>query len=462
VATGLWLGTSPDRAAADRFVVSPRGAAQRVYKGEVRRRVDPALLEQVGPRQYRLRAFPIPARDPVAADHEQPRLYLWLSYRALAHDGHWPLPCLLEKRNVYWDRSTKRVYDGEAWLPESVPARHAPGPRGQLVTLVDGTLVLAEPVRGSGAPLDGGRYAVVVDRSRSMERRASELERALAQLARHHRRDRIDLFLGAAASSGERMIERQAWPPPRDLEYYGGQSLRELLEQFESARGDRAYDAVLVLTDDGSYELARDGTLRRRGPDPLWLVHLGGALPPAYDDDTLQAVRKSRGGIAVSVTDALQQIAARSKDATVAAGYRFSPVAPHRARPTTDDGFAAIAAGQEIRRRSAHLDGEPAGLDAIHALARQTGIVTEYSSMIVLVNDRQREALAAAERDADRFHRTVEAGKEQLTAPGQLVSGVPEPAEWALIALAALALVVLSRRTSAWRGGLGNCPRLPS
>ena len=57
--TGLWLGASSEIAEADRFVVAPRGAAQQVYRAQVQRRIDPALLEQVGPEQYRLRAFPI-------------------------------------------------------------------------------------------------------------------------------------------------------------------------------------------------------------------------------------------------------------------------------------------------------------------------------------------------------------------------------------------------------------------
>ena len=60
VITGLWLGNSPNRAERFAYRISPRGAAQTAYRTEVRRRIDPALVEQIGPRQYRLRAFPIP------------------------------------------------------------------------------------------------------------------------------------------------------------------------------------------------------------------------------------------------------------------------------------------------------------------------------------------------------------------------------------------------------------------
>jgi hypothetical protein len=55
VITGVWLGDSPDRNQRYEYTVAPRGAAQAVYRNEVRRNMDPALVEQIGPRQYRLR-----------------------------------------------------------------------------------------------------------------------------------------------------------------------------------------------------------------------------------------------------------------------------------------------------------------------------------------------------------------------------------------------------------------------
>jgi hypothetical protein len=45
--TGLWLSNQPDKEKAFRFRVSPRGAAQEVYRQQLRRSQDPALLEQV-------------------------------------------------------------------------------------------------------------------------------------------------------------------------------------------------------------------------------------------------------------------------------------------------------------------------------------------------------------------------------------------------------------------------------
>ncbi|MFK7805614.1 MAG: TIGR02921 family PEP-CTERM protein, partial [Anaerolineae bacterium] len=57
VITGVWLGDEEGKQFDYR--VAPRGAAQQVYQEQVQRQVDPALVEQIGPSQYRLRIFPI-------------------------------------------------------------------------------------------------------------------------------------------------------------------------------------------------------------------------------------------------------------------------------------------------------------------------------------------------------------------------------------------------------------------
>lgn len=57
VITDLKLGLNLELASQ----VAPRGAAKQVYEESVSRGIDPALLAQVGPRQYQLRVFPIPS-----------------------------------------------------------------------------------------------------------------------------------------------------------------------------------------------------------------------------------------------------------------------------------------------------------------------------------------------------------------------------------------------------------------
>ncbi len=94
-----------------------------------------------------------------------------------------------------------------------------------------------------------------------------------------------------------------------------------------------------------------------------------------------------------------------------------------------------------------------AGLDALHGLAVQHGIITPYSSMIVLVNAQQHSDLDRLEKGDDRFARDVEdqgpAMRELALAP---VTAVPEPSEWLLLALAAAAVAAMARRR--WADGV--------
>jgi putative PEP-CTERM system integral membrane protein len=463
VVTGLWMGESADRAAAHRFVVAPRGAARAVYRSEVERRVDPALLEQVGPLQYRLRVFPIPALE---YQGPTPEVHVWLRYRALARDGRWPLPTLLEKRNVFWSQESsfgvavrgaaRQVAGAAPWSRTWVAASGEHAPRGHDVTLPRWR-VRATPLDadwGTARIPVGRRMAVLVDRSRSMAARAGELAEALRWLReRVSPHDRVDLFLASAPSRGEPLVEADLRTfDPTTIVCYGGQSLGGMLGQLAEHARDRTYDAVLVLTDDGGADLERAQAASPLSlPGPPWLVHLGGAPPTEYDDAVLDAL--ASGGVTTSLPDALVRIAMAEAvpDAEVVDGMLW------RVEPTTlpaggHDGFAALAARRAVGALARRSDlGEIATLDALHRLALRHEIVTPFSSFIVLVNAAQEEALRRRSAEADRFRRDRQDGTEPIGSPSGAVevSGVPEPEEWLLIGLGGL--LVMARL----RGRLG-------
>jgi putative PEP-CTERM system integral membrane protein len=463
--TGLWLGETDDRGAAFAFTISPRGAAQRVYRGEVQRRRDPALLEQVGPRQYRLRAFPVPARTPEARrGRDMPTfvpdrpLHLWMRYRAIAEGGAFPLPHLLEERNAFRDRATRRTIgehpaslDAATWLPASIPAADHPSPRVHTARLDADTLVVATPEPAPTALPTGKRFALVLDRSYSMRAHATEAAAAFDQAVRAlSPANEVHLYLTSAPTRGEapRRLDDARGFDARSVVYYGGQDPAELLVQLDALRGDTAYDGILVITDEGGLDLAGEKREAKDLGAPVWMVHLGGALAPGYDDATLETIQRRGGGAVTTVDEALVKLASTG-DLGWADGYRFRlDHAPEAATDTTDwRGFAAIAARRYIPG-AARAPGV-AGLDSAHALARKHGVVTAYSSMIVLVDEAQRQALREAEAKADRFERAVETGESKLDAPppalGADITGTPEPEEWVLLALAALGLAWIAR-----------------
>ncbi|MCL5995101.1 MAG: TIGR02921 family PEP-CTERM protein [Chloroflexi bacterium] len=474
VITGLWLGDSPDRDARYEYTVAPRGAAQSLYRNEVRRNVDPALVEQIGPRQYRLRVFPIEPSSwrwdsSQGRSHveEAPQLHMWLTWRAMATNQGWSSPQLSDKRNVYWDRSSVRFINGqpippdtEPWLPALIPAAQTPQALAHRVDFDNGTTVIAEPVGSQTvdtAAIQKMHLAVVIDRSYSMAAHAEEVDAALAQLRKLNPTTPIDAYLTAPEYHGDQptMVELSALEP-QQLSFYGGQNPADLLRQFTSLQQERKYDAVLVLTDNGGYELGAGAAALAPPEAPVWMVHFGGAVPMGYDDGTLEAIQASGGGVAGSLDEALLRMATAAPSSRLPAsaqndlvdGYTWhvlpttttaSLLIDNVQSHTLTDPFAALAARRlilaETSRQRDNLS-QATRLDQLHQIATRQSIVTPYSSMIVLVNDEQRRRLAELEKRGDRFEREHEQIGETTPEGNPVVTAVPEPEEWLLIGLA--------------------------
>jgi len=474
VITGVWLGNSPDRDARFGYRVSPRGAAQAVYRNELRLRRDPALVEQIGPRQYRLRVFPVEPQSwrwDGASDHsvveDAPPLHMWLTWRVLASGDAWPLPRLAEKRNVYWDEASERLVNGEpmvagdeTWLPASVPATSPVRPVAHRVDFPNGETVIVRPVPAGDLSIvpGGARLAIVLDRSGSMTEHARDVKMALARLAEEARSAaKVDVYLTASTFRGDAPSRLDLTElDPDGIMYYGGQNAAELLVQFDALQAGQAYDAILVLTDGSGYELGA-GDIAVPVPDaPVWMVHLGGDFPLGYDDATLDAIQATGGGVVGGVEEALTRLAVAleakgsSSPPDRIDGYTWLTV-PTETAGTGDaltvhaasDGFVALAARQLIlaamHRQRAAL-GQLDTLDGLHAIAVEHGIVTPYSSMIVLVTQSQEDLLDRLEASGDRFQREVEQVGETTPQSPFSVTGVPEPEEWLLLALAAAML----------------------
>lgn len=385
-------------------------------------------------------------------------MHLWLTWRVMAGEAGWAMPRLAEKRNAFWDERTVRLVNGapmqaraDEWLPAFIPVQSKPERRAHRVTFDDGTVVVARPVADVPAQLpDGFRAAVVLDRSRSMATHASTVRAALTQL--QAALGDADVYLTAGANYGEApSVSTLAALDSAALFYFGGQNPAELLAQFDQLRAGRQYDAVIVLTDGTAYAKQAQAMQAPTFDAPVWMVHLDGDLSLGYDDATLEAIQASGGGVAEGVEEALTRIAlqAQTRPTTgrvdVMDGYTWI-VAPASALPADgevthapDDPFAALAARQlilsEMRRQRGRLS-DLGVLDALHRIATERGIVTPYSSMIVLVNAGQVQRLDELAQRDDRFKRE----QENIGETQPIVAAVPEPHEWLLIGLAALML----------------------
>ena len=495
VITGVWLGESPDKSQAFEYQVAPRGAAQAVYREQTRVMRDPALVEQIGPRQYRLRVYPIQGlrttfdqqRSRTIID-EAPYQHMWLSWREMAEqsmnsDDTWPLPRLAYLRNVYWDENTQRLVNGqpievqgEAWMPNSWPKSTQSAPLAYRVDLAGDQTVLAVPSQQFAVPSlpESTHLALVLDRSHSMQPYANDVVEALAHLQGFDTADSpLDVYLTASPYRGEQpSLVTFEGINVNEIVYFGGQNAAQLIAQFEQLRlenGDRQYDAVIVLTDGSGYELG-DSAIELPIPNaPLWVVHLGGDIPLGYDDQTLEAIQVSGGGVTGDVPSALSRIAVTLSTGTESGspnapisdlvdGYLWTVLPTDAADAallpdiemavlTADDPFSALAARRlvlaEMQRNRGSID-QLETLDYLHSLALNYEIVTPYSSMIVLVEASQQRMLNNLSDLDDRYQREVEALGDTTPKSPVPLAGVPEPHEWLLMALVAALLVYIS------------------
>jgi putative PEP-CTERM system integral membrane protein len=386
--------------------------------------------------------------------------YLWLSYQTLAADGGWPLPQLATGRNVYWDKDTLRLFNGRSmdadvshWLPESIPASQPIVASTHRVDLSNGESVLIQPVSQVNQPEipPNLRLAVVLDRSFSMEEQKQQVSSALADLGQINAQIEVyqtSSVYRAEAPSRVSLSELDT----QGIVYFGGQNAAELLAQFAELSDGREYQGVLVITDGSGYELGASPVEIPAIDTPVWLVHLNHDIPLGYDDATLQAIQSSGGGVVGNLDEALRRLAFGLANeqpglSDLLDGYQWlvlpteqaAQQAPGASLHPAGDGFAALAARQvilaEMRRQRGTLN-DVETLDQLHALAQQYGIVTPYSSMIVLITPQQQNLLDNLSELDDRYEREVEAVAETTPATQTRLTGVPEPEEWLLIGLA--------------------------
>jgi putative PEP-CTERM system integral membrane protein len=349
-----------------------------------------------------------------------------------------------------------------------VNATTAVKPVAHRVEFPNGETIVARPVSTNDLPKLGGgvRFAVVLDRSRSMSQYAVEVRAALTRLAEVAGAT-TDVYLTSSAYRGEAPSRvNLAQLNPDSIQYIGGQNAGELLVQFDQRRAGENYDAIFVITDGSGYELGASSVKVSIPNAPVWMVHLGGNLPLGYDDATLEAIQASGGGVTGNIEDALNRLAVALNPRSVAALGALSDATPDWvdgyawftystqvaggksggavAPDAVNDDFAAFAARRLIlneTQRQRYTLGQLTTLDQLHAIAVKHSVVTPYSSMLVVVTARQEQTLKQLEERGDRFQREVEEVGNTAPQNAFAVTGVPEPEEWLLLALAAAMLI---------------------
>ncbi|MEN9558462.1 MAG: hypothetical protein RL141_831 [Candidatus Parcubacteria bacterium] len=486
VMTGLWLGPELEYEG----VIAPKGAARRTYENQIRLRpVDPALLEQVGPRQYTLRVFPIPPEGQLLTGEEvdkgvvikPQRIRFEYTVPHITRDI--PLPVIAEERNVYRDQHTieRITVDGRAAearngmiarntqtpCPTNVVQTPVPGVPDQMFLyiphsqnpIMKGSWSCANELGDPLAAIRGQRIALMIDTSysnRDFDIPAFLNEQMpLARLAEQG--NTVDLFYFNTILS-----ERIALTPESVAHItppipFGGTDRIRALDALPAG-----YSAVFLVTDASAED--EETTIAKPNAEylPLYLIHPNGRFP-AYHDALTHRILTNRGAVVSSPEEALAHLGTTQTLHNLALPVNGNSTAPtavigsdaygvwlKTAMPTNDllpwltgDITLTVAGPDPLQKtatalwaRSLIAAGKPA--EDIHRIVEQSPAVTPYSSFIALVTRGQEQQLERAAGQDDAFEVTFDVtGGEILNHPmGQAaltVGGVPEPEEWALI-----------------------------
>lgn len=419
--TGLWTSDSENATRVSGTVV-PRGAAQKVYTEQRKKRKrDPALIEEIGDGQYRLRLL---------TRNDDTSLHVWFSFVTVADGSMWHFPTLTERHNVYWDFETVRTIDGvlhsslfrlnSDWLTAGVTsATVLESSSSYIATFADVQLIveaipnvqrmsdLSKNEEEIGLELSIG---VIIDRTLAMQDSKENLVEAIKELRRHSTDVHVYLAASEFWSMAMEVVEDFGAFNPNTLAFFGGQSLQSILKQFSQKRL-KDYDCVILLTNQANMEMedSKESQIPIDLHSPLFVVHTGNGAPSGYPDSVADLIQSSGGKVVDDMIDifsylrAMQEAPSNMDTITVEGNFIWT-AKPFSGNSTSNESalFRPLGAKQLI----AYLAQKSASLDVLHSVAMDAGIVTAYSSITVVQGDTG--LLETMSNNKDRFNREVE------------------------------------------------------
>ncbi len=489
----------------DQGEVAAKGAANQTFEAQYRVRLDPAILEQVGPVQYKLRVYPIPvdeenmqnwqrenllrqldgSEDPNDLVKNQKVRYSYVT--ALNAQGEVALPSVVQSRNIFSDSKTEYSFQNSgrdsSLLTEQttmvpVLARNVQECGSQPVQLLYNnrtTVYVPHSVNpwikdaiafdcedqfaGAENLVKGQRIAILSDSSYSMgDRGWIHYHNVWLSMTELLETNTIDLFYFNDDVSQPINLNQQQNDPKAPVQVAFGKTNRyEALKQVEGK-----YDVVLVFTDDSEADESSTVDSEISLAQPIYIISdplTRENKLSQFTDPLTYYLQANEARVVSSGIEALQNFAVHQKvkntigDAFVLVGESGTWVSyPSSSAPSNmqlgepvqflsmNDPIAKVALHRHIESEMqvavADLQ-QLSTLDALNSIAQSSGIVTPFSSFIVLVTPEQKEQLRLASLQDDRYLVEYDLGEEQLVDPtsGGLLgtSAVPEPHEWVLL-----------------------------
>lgn len=463
-------------------VVAPKGAAKNTYEQQIFARQDPALIEQAGPRQYKLRVFPIPVKPQIQDEMtrtDNPEFVseknqkLRYSYVTFINPQGIPLPIIQEQRNIANNLTPHYLFNGNQAQTTAnkqylLPATH-PCITTQITTPAD----------------DGGEIIFIPHASNAKLTNIYSCQNHFSQATTTMQGNHIALLLDSSYSTQKKdwnIYLKKNFPMDAlvknnsvDLFFFNDKvskkmvltanTLKQQVHALSIGKKNRlgaiaklsnTYDAIFMVTDSNAVD-APSEKKSIATTAPIYIIQPENHIP-IYNDALTTAILQSGGKVVATGFEAIQNFELQKMqtpntilDINDYGTWIWQPKRTITPTNNTPDPFHQLAQKKRILsliRKNRYATSED--LDRLNSLSQTAFIVTPYSSMIVLVTNEQKAQLSAALKENNRYQVAFDIGEEQLANPsgrGILeVSAVPEPHEWLLIIVGSLLLCYLYRR----------------
>jgi hypothetical protein len=432
--------------------IAPKGAARATYEQEVNRSRDPALLEKTGPRQYRLRVFPVPGlNDRTLGGKNQQVQFTYIV--PLLPDG-FALPVYHKVSNIAIDSGSVMVYQlngqpagtnkdksflltSDGRIPEDICKAGTVGT--VKIGDINAKLIFhgndpalagistCPAVLKDQLPLRGSNIAVFLDISRKNKNlnpvsNIKEYFRAHPNLLTDNT---VTLYRFNSAMSKGTKLTLSGLDSVLDPIYFGKSDLSGAMARPNKPSGFDA--AIIVMGTEESGLTTKEFPFNFNGP--VYLVHPGSSIPP-YSAKFTAGIIKSRGKTVNTIAEAFADFTFYKNTLTnpniISAGLFYNIVTDSELKrtPGNTDGSTFSVKWEEVPTTAENplsytvangyflnqvenfkydVSSNLPFLDAAHAWAKKIGIVTPYSSLIALVNEAQQQNLDRQTQSYDRY-----------------------------------------------------------
>jgi hypothetical protein len=453
VITGLWI--SDDQKIDKKYsgLVAPSGAAQKVYINEVLKQFDPALLSQIGPEEYLLRAFPIMSENQISRDtafndrfKDNYEFRLWFTYKTfISENNNWALPKLLNKQNVKWSDKTETLINGvilnrpNSWLPKNITATKPTLLKEHSATISNSVQINSKPIEPQEWFQSNENIALLIDGSYSMSKSKEKLLEKLSEIKKLFPNfNDIDCFIVGndinKLKTGQ-LLEKIKNNPQL---FFGNTNYMKMLEDFTTGVKDYAnkYESVILLSDISYYYYPADGLIwnyNDEGTDydtlnpnkldcPFIIIKLAEDNYWVNQNNFFnQIVYKSHGGFAKNKSELINLLNINNKHVNNLVVFQNN-VAYFKSKvsASSDTLFTDFATKEFINHYRLGDSTKLADIDILNEMAKKEHIVTNYSSMIALVNQEQVDSLKSTEIHPDRYNNFRESNSSGRSSNGIL------------------------------------------